>query len=63
MKELIIALCKERGIAVTRLEKELGLGHGTIAKWDKASPRIDTLKKVTDYFGISVCELLEKYYG
>ena len=30
--ETIKTLCKERGIAVTALEKELGFGRGSIGK-------------------------------
>lgn len=30
--EIIKKLCRERGIAVTALEKELGFGRGSIGK-------------------------------
>lgn len=58
-----MALCKERGISISKLEEECGVGHATIRKWDKSSPTITTAKKVADYFGISLCELIGDYDG
>lgn len=43
--------CKERGISITKLEKDCGIGNATVRRWDKSFPRISTLKKVADYFG------------
>lgn len=43
-------LCKEKGISISRLEKECGIGNATIKGWDKSIPRADTLKKVADFF-------------
>lgn len=51
-------LCKQRKISIARLEREVGIGNGVIAGWDKSNPRVDTLKKVADFFGVSVDELL-----
>lgn len=56
-------LCEQNGLTVSKLEKECGLGHATISKWDKSSPNLSSLKKVADYFGIPICELAEKYDG
>lgn len=55
----IEALCKERIISVSKLEKECGIGNGTIRGWEKSSPRLDTLKKVADYFGVNIEYFLE----
>lgn len=54
----VIALCEERKIAVSKLEKTVGLGNGTIRGWDKSSARIENVKAVADYFGVSVDSLL-----
>ena len=54
----IAALCKERGISISKLEKEVGIGNGTIGRWDISSPTVDNLKKVADHFGVSMDELL-----
>lgn len=57
--ENIKRLCKERGITVSALEKESGLKNATITKWDTSVPKVDNLKKVADYFGVTVDELLK----
>lgn len=54
MLEKISKLCSERGITITALERELNFGNSTIAKWREASPSVSKLKKVADYFGVSV---------
>lgn len=54
----ISRLCKERGISVARLERELGFGNGIIGKWANSSPTVEKLKKVADYFGVTVDSLL-----
>lgn len=43
--------CKTKGISVSALEKELGLGNGTITKWNKVAPNVYNLKKIADFFG------------
>ena len=48
------SLCKEKGISISRLEKDCSIGNATIKRWDESAPRIDTLKKVADYFGVSI---------
>lgn len=52
-------LVKEKGISIAFLEKKLGFGNGTIRSWDKSSPSIEKLKKVADYFGVSIECFLE----
>ena len=54
----LAAMCKERGISFRKLEKECGMGNGTIARWKTSSPSVANLKAVADYFGVTVDELL-----
>lgn len=56
--ENVAQLCKRKGISIAKLEKELSIGNGTIGRWEKSSPTIDNLKKVADYFGVTVDELI-----
>lgn len=58
MLEKIQTLCKQKGISVSHLERELGFGRGSIYKWDKNSPSVDKLKKVADYLDVTVDNLL-----
>ena len=53
-------LCAENHISIAELEKRVGLGNGVIARWGKGSPRLDLAKKVADYFGVTVDDLLRK---
>ena len=55
--ENIRNLCKQQGISICALEKNLEIGNGTISRWDKSSPRVNTLKTVADYLGCSIDEL------
>lgn len=54
MVEKIKELCKQSGISLYRLEKELGFGNGTIGKWDKGVPNYARLKAVANYFDVPV---------
>jgi transcriptional regulator with XRE-family HTH domain len=58
--EKVRFLCKQRKTNVASLERELDFGNGTIRKWDKAYPSADKLKKVADYFGVTVDYLLNE---
>lgn len=49
--EKIKRLCKERGITITALERELGFARGSLSKIDKNQPGYDRIQKIADYFG------------
>ena len=51
-------MCVKKGISIAKLEKETGIGNGTIGRWDKSSPTVEKIKKVADYFGVSVDALI-----
>ncbi len=55
----VMALCRERNIRVARLEKEAGLGNGTVRGWENSTPSVATLQKVADYFGVTLIDLTE----
>jgi transcriptional regulator with XRE-family HTH domain len=48
------------GITISKLEAEMGFGSSTIRKWATSAPSVDKLKKVADYFGVTVDELLKE---
>ena len=58
--ENISRLCKERGVSIARLERETGIGNGTISRWGSSSPTISNVKAVADFFGVSVDTLLQE---
>lgn len=52
-------LCASRGVPETRVTKELGIGGGTYMNWKNGSePLNSTKKRIADYFGISIDELM-----
>lgn len=56
--ENIKKLCASRKISLSALEKTLGFGNSTIARWSSCSPTVEKLSLVADYFGCTVDELL-----
>lgn len=56
----IRALCKAHGINIVKLETAVGLANGTICKWDGKNPSVGNVKRVADYFGVTVDELLKE---
>lgn len=52
--ERIEWLRNSRGISQGKLEKELGFSNGSISKWKNSTPNPERLKKLADYFGVSV---------
>lgn len=58
MKQRIKELCKEKKISVNKLEKDLGFGTGYVSKLDKSTPNTSKVKKISDYFNVSVDYLM-----
>jgi len=51
-------LCSQKPVSIAKLERETGIGNGTISRWDISSPSVENVQKVAEYFGISIGELL-----
>ena len=56
--ENIKKLCASRNISLSALEKTLGFGNSTIAKWANCSPTVEKISMVADFFGCTVDEIL-----
>ena len=56
--ERVKALCKERKIPISKLEKDLGFANGYIGQLRKGVLPADRLLIVADYFGVSVAYLM-----
>lgn len=52
--ENIRALCSSRNTTLIGLEREIGLGRGTLRNWDTYSPSIDKVQKVANYFHVPI---------
>ena len=53
-------LCRERQISVAILEEQTGIGKNSVYEWDKSNPSVDKVKRVADYFRVTVDELLRE---
>jgi transcriptional regulator with XRE-family HTH domain len=55
----LVELCNNKGISPNFVAKELGITSGTVTSWKKGGiPRDTTLRKIADYFGVSVSYLI-----
>lgn len=56
--EKIQMLCRNKGITLMGLERELGLSTSTVRRWDTMRPSADKVLKVAQYFHVSTDYLL-----
>lgn len=56
--ENINKLCKDNKISIAKLERETGISNGTIGRWGTSSPTVENVRKVADYFGVTVDALI-----
>jgi len=61
--ESIRKLCQKMGISISELERETGLGNGTICRWKQCDPTVSKLKRVADYLGVSLDSLASATEG
>ena len=48
-------ICEARGISLNGAAKEIGLPSSSVTHWkDGAVPRMKTIQKIADYFGVTV---------
>lgn len=56
-----IQICKSKGVSPSRAAIEAGLSKSTVTKWKTtpdAEPTGAAIKKITEYFGITIAELM-----
>ena len=58
--ENIKNICESKKISIATLEKESGLGNGTIGKWQFSSPNVTSLAKVADALDVTVSQLMKR---
>ena len=58
MVEIIKKLCDEKGISIPKMATDCGISSGNIYRWDANKPSIDKVKRVADYLGVTVNDLL-----
>lgn len=55
-------LCKERGVSVAQMERDLGFARGSIAKIDAHQPSMSRVSKICNYLNVSPIALLVDEY-
>ena len=58
--ENVKKLCDKKGINISQLEKEAGLGNGTIGGWRSSAPRVDSLQAVAKVLKVKMEKLLQE---
>lgn len=55
-------LCAEKNVTLSAVRAELGIGQSTMASWKSKglTPKYETLKKLSEYFGVSIDYLCGK---
>lgn len=61
--ERLQALCKKKGISITKMLNELGLSTGSTGNWKKGQlPKGDILIKIADYLDTSIDYIITGEY-
>lgn len=58
LRERVKILCKEQKTSLNALETECGFAKGYASKLDKSTPNAENLRKIADFFHVSVDYLL-----
>lgn len=58
--ENVKRIASEKNISLSKLEKDSGLGNGTIGKWKDSAPNVSTLLTVAETLEVSIHDLLEE---
>lgn len=56
--ETIKNLCKENGITVTELERELGFSKGSLCKIEKHNPNVEKIMKICKRFNVTMEDIM-----
>ena len=52
--ERVEKLREKTGLGQGKLETAMGVGNGSINKWKKRNPKVETMEKVANYFNVSI---------
>lgn len=56
----IKAICEEKKISISALERMADLGNGTISGWNESSPRLDKIMAVAKVLEVPLSVLVEE---
>ena len=55
---IIKNLCDKRKITIFELDRQIGISRGILYTWKKSSPSVEKVKKVAEFFNVSMDELV-----
>lgn len=55
---IIKNLCDKRKITIFELERQIGISRGILYTWKKSSPSAEKVKRVAEFFNVSMDELV-----
>ena len=55
---IIKNLCDKRKITIFELERQIGISRGILYTWKHSSPSVEKVKKVAEFFNVSMDELV-----
>lgn len=60
MYDVFVKLLKEHGVTAAQVAKSTGIPQSTLSEWKHGNyqPKADKMKKIADYFGVSVAYLM-----
>lgn len=59
MLKKLKSLCKKKGVTIAEMERSIGLSKGASYKWKTSTPSSEVIKKIADYFNVTVDSLLK----
>lgn len=60
MYDIFLQLLQKYGVTPYKVSKETGVSQGSLSDWKngKSTPKVDKLKKIADFFGVSLNYLM-----
>lgn len=57
-----LALCEKKGVSPSHAATDMGMNRSIVTFWKNGTtPKMDTLSKIAEYFGVSVGTLVDGY--
>lgn len=55
-------MCVRKGVSISKMEDDAGIGNGTVRMWEKGkrNPSLTSLEKLASYFGMKTLDFIEE---
>lgn len=55
-------LCKEKGVTQKQALEDMGMGRNATQRWNDGVPALETLIKISSYFGVTIDRLIQNEF-